>query len=58
MEQVRVEAQFDGLSPNTTHSWSVNTYGDLTSGADSTGPVYDNNTAPAEGQEVRGGMEG
>ena len=55
MEQVRVEAQFDGLSPNSSHQWSVNTYGDLTSGADSTGPVYDSSAAPANGEEVSGG---
>ncbi|CAI5460949.1 unnamed protein product [Closterium sp. Yama58-4] len=40
MEEVRVEAQFDGLSPSTAHAWAVNEYGDLTRGADSTGRCY------------------
>lgn len=55
MEQVRIEAQFDGLPPSSTIPWSVNEYGDLTSGADSTGGVYDSNSSSkgADGQEVR-----
>ncbi|GJP56928.1 hypothetical protein CLOM_g15981 [Closterium sp. NIES-68] len=40
MEEVRVEAQFDGLSPSTSHAWAVNEFGDLTRGADSTGRCY------------------
>ncbi|CAI5997389.1 unnamed protein product [Closterium sp. NIES-65] len=40
MEEVRVEAQFDGLSPSTAHAWAVNEYGDLTRGADSTGRCH------------------
>lgn len=40
MELARVEAQFDGLSPNARHGWSVNEFGDLTRGAASTGGHY------------------
>ncbi|CAI5503755.1 unnamed protein product [Closterium sp. Naga37s-1] len=40
IEEVWVEAQFDGLSPSTAHAWAVNEYGDLTRGADSTGRCY------------------
>ena len=41
-ETARVEAQFDGLSPGL-HGWSINTYGDLTRGAASTGEVFNPN---------------
>ena len=34
-----MEAQLDGLTPGK-HGWSVNTYGDLTRGAASTGGHY------------------
>ncbi|WVZ86791.1 hypothetical protein U9M48_033524 [Paspalum notatum var. saurae] len=39
MELARVEATFSGLSPGK-HGWSINEYGDLTRGAESTGKVY------------------
>uniref|UniRef100_A0A0D9W8F3 Superoxide dismutase copper chaperone n=1 Tax=Leersia perrieri TaxID=77586 RepID=A0A0D9W8F3_9ORYZ len=39
MELARVEATFSGLSPGK-HGWSINEFGDLTSGAESTGKVY------------------
>eukprot|EP00475_Leptophrys_vorax_P037478 TRINITY_DN6469_c0_g1_i1.p1 TRINITY_DN6469_c0_g1~~TRINITY_DN6469_c0_g1_i1.p1 ORF type:complete len:279 (+),score=7.41 TRINITY_DN6469_c0_g1_i1:73-837(+) len=40
MEQVRVEAQFDGLAASASHRWAVNAFGDLTRGVDSTGGCY------------------
>uniref|UniRef100_J3M0K9 Superoxide dismutase copper chaperone n=2 Tax=Oryza brachyantha TaxID=4533 RepID=J3M0K9_ORYBR len=39
MELARVEATFSGLSPGK-HGWSINEFGDLTRGAESTGKVY------------------
>ncbi|OQU82186.1 hypothetical protein SORBI_3006G185700 [Sorghum bicolor] len=39
MELARVEATFSGLSPGK-HGWSINQFGDLTRGAESTGNVY------------------
>ncbi|KAM0896381.1 hypothetical protein ACQ4PT_023253 [Festuca glaucescens] len=39
MELTRVEATFSGLSPGK-HGWSINEFGDLTNGAESTGKVY------------------
>uniref|UniRef100_A0ACD5UTI6 Uncharacterized protein n=1 Tax=Avena sativa TaxID=4498 RepID=A0ACD5UTI6_AVESA len=39
MELARVEATFSGLSPGK-HGWSINEFGDLTKGAESTGKVY------------------
>ncbi|XP_051219185.1 copper chaperone for superoxide dismutase, chloroplastic [Lolium perenne] len=39
MELTRVEATFSGLSPGK-HGWSINEFGDLTKGAESTGKVY------------------
>ncbi|KAG8083018.1 hypothetical protein GUJ93_ZPchr0014g47441 [Zizania palustris] len=39
MELARVEAIFSGLSPGK-HGWSINEFGDLTRGAESTGKVY------------------
>ncbi|KAL6882673.1 hypothetical protein ACP4OV_011363 [Aristida adscensionis] len=39
MELARVEASFSGLSPGK-HGWSINEFGDLTRGAESTGKVY------------------
>ncbi|KAJ1272332.1 hypothetical protein BS78_06G193600 [Paspalum vaginatum] len=39
MELARVEATFSGLSPGK-HGWSINEYGDLTRGAETTGKVY------------------
>ncbi|KAK3143934.1 hypothetical protein QOZ80_4AG0306800 [Eleusine coracana subsp. coracana] len=39
MELTRVEATFSGLSPGK-HGWSINEFGDLTRGAESTGKVY------------------
>ena len=39
MELARVEATFSGLSPGK-HGWSINLFGDLTRGAQSTGDVY------------------
>lgn len=38
-EVARIEAQFDGISPGL-HGFSINTYGDLTHGPDSTGEVF------------------
>ncbi|KAG9145099.1 hypothetical protein Leryth_008895 [Lithospermum erythrorhizon] len=39
MELARIEANFTGLSPGK-HGWSINEFGDLTSGAASTGKVF------------------
>lgn len=39
MELARIEATFSGLSPGK-HGWSINQFGDLTRGAESTGNVY------------------
>ncbi|KAL5650265.1 hypothetical protein ACJX0J_041074, partial [Zea mays] len=39
MELARVEATFSGLSPGE-HGWSINQFGDLTRGAESTGNIY------------------
>uniref|UniRef100_A0ACD5V3T0 Uncharacterized protein n=1 Tax=Avena sativa TaxID=4498 RepID=A0ACD5V3T0_AVESA len=39
MELARVEATFSGLSPGK-YGWSINEFGDLTRGAESTGKVY------------------
>lgn len=39
MELARIEASFSGLSPGK-HGWAINEFGDLTSGAASTGKVY------------------
>lgn len=39
MELARIEASFSGLSPGK-HGWSINEFGDLTSGAASTGKVF------------------
>jgi copper chaperone for superoxide dismutase len=39
MELARVEATFSGLSPGK-HGWSINEFGDLTKGAESTGKAY------------------
>ena len=39
MELARVEATFSGLSPGK-HGWSINEFGDLTKGVESTGKVY------------------
>ncbi|KAH9311226.1 hypothetical protein KI387_026261, partial [Taxus chinensis] len=39
MELARVEANFSGLSPGV-HGWTINEYGDLTKGAESTGKIY------------------
>ncbi|GAB2300926.1 hypothetical protein Dimus_034961 [Dionaea muscipula] len=39
MELARIEANFSGLSPGK-HGWSINEYGDLTTGATSTGNIY------------------
>ncbi|KAM0836871.1 hypothetical protein ACQ4PT_062031 [Festuca glaucescens] len=39
MELTRVEATFSGLSPGK-HGWSINEFGNLTNGAESTGKVY------------------
>uniref|UniRef100_A0A453CLB8 Superoxide dismutase copper chaperone n=2 Tax=Aegilops tauschii subsp. strangulata TaxID=200361 RepID=A0A453CLB8_AEGTS len=39
MELARIEATFSGLSPGK-HGWSINEFGDLTKGAESTGKVY------------------
>ncbi|CAM0903276.1 unnamed protein product [Alopecurus aequalis] len=39
MELARVEATFSGLSPGR-HGWSINEFGDLTKGAESTGNTY------------------
>lgn len=39
MELAIVEATFSGLSPGK-HGWSINEFGDLTRGAESTGKVY------------------
>ncbi|TKW06079.1 hypothetical protein SEVIR_7G218100v4 [Setaria viridis] len=39
MDLARVEATFSGLSPGK-HGWSINEFGDLTRGAESTGKVY------------------
>lgn len=48
MELARIEATFSGLSPGK-QAWSINEYGDLTSGAASTGKIYNPaNTNTAE----------
>ncbi|KAL0290224.1 UNVERIFIED_CONTAM: Copper chaperone for superoxide dismutase, chloroplastic/cytosolic [Sesamum calycinum] len=39
MELARIEANFSGLPPGK-HGWSINEFGDLTSGAASTGKVF------------------
>jgi copper chaperone for superoxide dismutase len=39
MELTRIEASFSGLSPGK-HGWSINEFGDLTRGAESTGKAY------------------
>ncbi|KAI4311691.1 hypothetical protein MLD38_036566 [Melastoma candidum] len=39
MELARIEATFSGLSPGK-HGWSINEFGDLTRGAESTGKVF------------------
>ncbi|XP_020572838.1 copper chaperone for superoxide dismutase, chloroplastic [Phalaenopsis equestris] len=39
MQLARIEASFSGLSPGK-HSWSINEYGDLTRGAESTGKTF------------------
>ncbi|XP_024540621.1 copper chaperone for superoxide dismutase, chloroplastic/cytosolic isoform X3 [Selaginella moellendorffii] len=39
MELARIEATFTGLTPGA-HGWSINTYGDLTRGAASTGAIF------------------
>ncbi|KAJ6840003.1 copper chaperone for superoxide dismutase, chloroplastic [Iris pallida] len=39
MELARIEASFSGLSPGK-HGWAIHEFGDLTSGAVSTGKVY------------------
>ncbi|ONK56261.1 uncharacterized protein A4U43_C10F5780 [Asparagus officinalis] len=39
IELTRIEASFSGLSPGK-HGWSINEFGDLTRGPESTGKVY------------------
>ena len=44
----RVEASFSGLAPGARHCLAVHSFGDLTRGALSTGPVFSPDGAPAE----------
>ncbi|TVU16081.1 hypothetical protein EJB05_39629 [Eragrostis curvula] len=47
MELARVEANFSGLSPGK-HGWSINEFGNLTRGAESTGKVYNPPGCPSD----------
>uniref|UniRef100_A0A2P2KAT9 Superoxide dismutase copper chaperone n=1 Tax=Rhizophora mucronata TaxID=61149 RepID=A0A2P2KAT9_RHIMU len=54
MQSARIEASFSGLSPGN-HGWSINEFGDLTRGAESTGKVF-NPTAGRSEQEPLGNL--
>lgn len=50
MELARIDASFSGLTPGS-HAWSINTYGDLTRGAASTGGVFQSESRNSSGSE-------
>eukprot|EP00271_Cylindrocystis_brebissonii_P015899 TRINITY_DN3896_c0_g1_i1.p1 TRINITY_DN3896_c0_g1~~TRINITY_DN3896_c0_g1_i1.p1 ORF type:complete len:371 (+),score=53.01 TRINITY_DN3896_c0_g1_i1:46-1158(+) len=53
-ELMRVEAAIDGLGAGQTHGWTVNSYGNLTDGAASTGGHYDPTGAATHGRGEEG----
>ncbi|CAM6095175.1 unnamed protein product [Calypogeia fissa] len=50
MELAKIDASFSGLTPGS-HAWSINTYGDLTRGAASTGGVFEAESSNSSGSK-------